>query len=235
MTHSLLSPSEHLPLKEAKDTELFELPGGETLERYLSAEGGLDRRQPLILLGSDRSTALLRDALRGITDWKLPLMEGSLKGASAVWACEFSSGGTPAATLQEGGGASVTVALADQTQLAALQLAADPSCQLAELPSCELKIGDALISRPLCLAPWSGALLIEGEPRAVAINAVPGGPQAMLMIEVAEWICNLAQANGLDLKTPQDLQRACKDSGERARLLSLMQPGRPNRLELHLL
>lgn len=232
MTHSLLSSSEHLPLKSGANLELFELPGGNTLEQHLPKEEGLTRRSPLVLLGSDRSAALLRDAFRSLANWELPLLEGSLAGASSVWACEFSSGGTPAATLIEGGSASISLALVTQKQLAALQLASDPSYQLVELPDCLLEVESITISKPLCLAPWSGALSIDGEPRAVAINAVPGGPRAMLMIEVAEWVCNLAQANGLNLKTPQDLQRACADSQERARLISLMQPAIPSRLRL---
>ena len=227
MTHSLLGPGSHSPLSEAGSLAELELPDRTLLGQKLNLE---DRLQ-VLLLGADRSISLIRDALSGISDWELPLLEVEVSGATAVWASDFSAGGTPTATLQGEGRCKATMALVDQTQLSCLQIASPKSHQTVRLTDCKAQSGPLEFNQPLVHTSLEGVMPFDGSPRAVAVNAVPGGPPALMMIEVAEWICELARRSGIDIDGPQDLQRACSQSSLRAELISLLQPGLPHNLD----
>ena len=194
----------------------------------------LEGRTAFLLLGSERSPLLLREALRGMkAPWQLPMMAGQTEGADCVWAAEMGSGGTPAATLMAGEGSSATMVFADDEQLQLLEQFAGSQAWMAKLPECRFvgSSGDSW-EAPMALAPWSGVLKVKGGPRLVSSTALSDHPEPMMMIEVADWLCRKAREAGMELYTPSDLQKACADTSERARLVAVMQPSLSHQLQI---
>jgi len=161
---------------------------------------------PLILLGIDTHPRKLASVM-GEGDWQIPLTEGWLVGAEALWASWFSPAGTLGTTLRLNPDAGISASLlwVSKEVLTKLQLGL-PEYQLVELDSCRFSSidGDLAVTSPKALIYLGGALLIDGEPRAVAAVKSSGSHlHTAMLAEALIWIANHASQNGLPYDSPR--------------------------------
>jgi hypothetical protein len=233
MSASLLQQQGHLPIKMGKSLATSSLMDGKNLEDYLEGLGqpGLSQRHPLLLLGADRGVFILQHQLGSDYEWSLPIQHGTLKGAEAVWAANLGAGGTPAATLKDGASSTAALAWVDDRQLSTLRASAGSECQLVALSKYKFVCEKETVTELTALLPGRGILLVDGQPRAVASSSQPGGSRPMLMIEVADWLCEKAQRAGISIQSAQQLQQVSQDPIILQQLLSLMQPSMDSKLK----